>query len=187
MKRVVVLVAAAVLLGGTYAAASVVAVVEKRDAPGIRNFSELNGPPGFAGERAGFGGATQASAMRWLHGEGFTTVVDLRLATEEGVDIEGNQAAAEAAGLRYLHIAFSPKAASHEEVERFLAAVHDPANQPVYIHCNSATRAAALWMVGRVLIDGLDLDTARLEVEAIAENPEDAIAFASTYVASQTK
>ena len=35
--------------------------------------------------------------MPWLRDEGFSTVINLRAATEEGVDLEGCRAAAEAA------------------------------------------------------------------------------------------
>jgi protein tyrosine phosphatase (PTP) superfamily phosphohydrolase (DUF442 family) len=52
-------------------------------------------------------------------------------------------------------------------VENFLAAVSDTANQPVYIHCGSANRVAAVWMIKRVLRDGWSTDRALEEAEAI--------------------
>ena len=60
----------------------------------------------------------------------------------------------------------------------------DQANQPVYIHCGSATRVAALWVIGRVLRDGWDIDATREEAEQIAHKPADAIAFATAYIKS---
>ncbi|MEN8162000.1 MAG: hypothetical protein ABFS41_18165 [Myxococcota bacterium] len=67
----------------------------------------------------------------------------------------------------------------------FLAAVGDEANQPVYVHCGSGTRVAALWMIKRVVADGWEADRAREEAEAIAGKPEKAVAFATEYLASQ--
>lgn len=168
-------------------AASTWAEVEKVDIPGITNFSKIDGMSGFAGPLAGFGGATEPSAMPALKSAGFTTVINLRLADEEGVDLEGSRTAAEAVGLRYTHLPFDAENPAPAVVEEFLAAVGDGANQPVYIHCNSATRAAALWMIGRVLEDGLDIDEASAETKMIAKKPPEAIAFATLYIKQQVK
>lgn len=168
-------------------AASTWAEVEKVDIPGITNFSKIDGMSGFAGPLAGFGGATEPSAMPALKSAGFTTVINLRLADEEGVDLEGSRTAAEAVGLRYTHLPFDAENPAPAVVEEFLAAVGDAANQPVYIHCNSATRAAALWMIGRVLEDGLDIDEASAETKMIAKKPPEAIAFATLYIKQQVK
>lgn len=157
---------------------------KKVDAPDITNFTRADGAPVFAGPLAGLGGATAPSAMGWLRDEGFVTVINLRVATEAGAEIDGSRAAAEAAGLHYLHLPFDPGRPDPDLVNRFLATVGEEANQPVYIHCSSATRAAALWMIGRVAADGLGLDAASKEVEAIAPRPTDAIAVATKYLAS---
>ena len=71
---------------------------------GIKNFSRTDRPSGFAGFPAGFGGATPDSAMDWLKAEGFASVINLRVANEEGVDLEASRAAAAAAGLEYVHL-----------------------------------------------------------------------------------
>ena len=154
--------------------------------PGIVNFSEADGAPGFAGPLVGFGGATQPSAMPSLKSAGFATVINLRLASEEGAEIDASRAAAEAAGLNYIHIPFDPKSPNAGvAVEDFLAAAGDKNNQPIYIHCGSATRVGALWMIGRVLEDGLEADVAAQETRAIAKRPEEAIAFSTAYLASR--
>lgn len=148
----------------------------------IEHFSRFNGSTGFAGAQVGFGGTTPDSAMAWLKSEGFASVINLRLAGEEGVDIECSRDAAEAAGLKYIHLPFSARELDQQLVGDFLAAVGDPANQPVYIHCRSATRVAALWAIGRVLKDGWELDATRGEADAIAHKPADALAFATAYL-----
>ena len=159
--------------------------IEKVDVAGIENFSRLSGSSGFAGALVGFGGATLPSAMAELKSAGFTTVMNLRLASEEGIDIEASLAAAEAAGLQYINLPLDTDEPDLAVVDDFLTAVGNKANQPVYIHCNSATRAAALWMIGRVLKDGWEIEAASKEVEVISPKPSDAIAFAKLYIASK--
>jgi uncharacterized protein (TIGR01244 family) len=157
---------------------------EKTD---IENYSRIDGSSGFAGSTVGFGGSTPASAMSWLRGEGFATVINLRLATEEGVDLAGCRAAAKAVGLNYVHLPFEPEDPASRDtqvINNVLAALGDKANHPVYIHCHSATRVAAIWMIGRVLRDGWKFDAAREEADEIAEKPEAANAFVTQYLAS---
>jgi len=166
---------------------SVSPAIEKLDMPGIVNFSRVRGLTGFAGSPVGFGGATKPVAMPALKSAGFAAVINLRLATEEGTDLDGSRAAAAAAGLNYVHLPFDGKNLDTALVGEFLSAASDTANQPVYIHCHSATRVAALWMIGRVLEDGLDIGAAAQEAEVIAAKPEAAVAVATGYISSRMK
>ena len=152
---------------------------------GIKDFSRTERLSGFAGAPAGFGGATPDSAMDWLKAEGFVSVINLRVATEEGVDLEASRAAADAAGLEYVHLPFDVKNLDPQLYDKFLAAVGDEANRPVYIHCNSATRVGALWMIARVLEDDWSVDRAREEAEAIADKPAEAVAFATHFITAR--
>ena len=160
------------------------AELEKTEVPGIRNFTQLDENSGFGGALVGFGGATQPAAMIFLKNAGFTTVINLRLDSEENVAIDNSRAAAEAAGLQYVHLPFDTDHPDQTIVEDFLLTIGNTTNQPVYVHCNSATRAAALWMIGRILKDGWQLEDASREAEKIALKPPAAIAFASWYVDS---
>ena len=153
--------------------------------PGIENFSRIDGSSGFAGATVGFGGATQPSAMPALKQAGFRSVINLRAASESGAEIEASRAAAETAGLKYIHLPFDPTSPGASVVDDFLQAAGDEGNHPVYIHCGSATRAAALWMIGRVRADGWDLDAAAGEARAIAAKPDDAVAAATRYLDSR--
>ncbi len=168
----------------SYPDVPVVAQVEKIEVSGIDNFSQIEQSSGFAGTRIGFGGATQAEAMPALKKQGFATVINLRLASEESVDLENSIDSARAAGLNYIHLPFDTAAPASEVVEKFLAAVGNEANQPVYVHCGSATRAAALWMISRVLADGWEISAASAEAGQIARKPTVAIGFATTYLES---
>ena len=154
---------------------------------GIRQFSRIEGPGGLAGSMVGFGGATQIDALPRLKKGGFNTIINLRLTTEEDANVEGKRAAAEAVGLNFVHLPMEPKDTDQKYVAEFLATIEDPENQPVYIHCRSATRVAALWMILRVLEDGWDVEAAREEAEQIAAKPEEAIAFASYYIEKHRK
>ena len=175
---------AAITTAGALVCASAAAEIEETDVPGIRQYSQLDGPAGFAGAPVGFGGATQAAAMPWLRREGYAAVINLRLATEKGAEVDASRTAAQASGLKYVHLPFDPKAQDPQIIDKFLAAVGDQQNQPVYIHCNSATRVAALWMIARVLEDGWEVDRARKEARAIAFKPDEAVAFATRYLST---
>ena len=150
---------------------------EKADVPGVRNFTQV-------GPNTGFGGATQPSAMPILKEKGFATVINLRLESESDTGFADSRAAAEAAGLEYVHLPFDTSDMDPQLIPDFLATVDDPARQPVYVHCGSATRVAALWMIKRVQEDGWTIEQASREAEAIAGKPPQAIAFAENYLSS---
>ena len=149
--------------------------VTKSEVAGIVNFSET-------GDGFGFGGATDPASMATLRDMGFTAVVNMRLDSEDGADVEAARAAAEAAGLDYIHLPFDSKNPAPGYFDEFLAAVLDADNQPVYIHCGSATRAAALWMSKRVLADEWSMEAAADEARAIAGKPNAAVDFATGYI-----
>ena len=128
-------------------------------------------------------GATPASAMPALAELGFSSVINFRTAGENGANIEGSRAAAEEAGLSYIHIPF--RTPTDEITETFLAAIADEANQPAYIHCGSANRVGAMWYIKRVVGDGWDTDRAMAEAETIGLRSEALKAFATEYVASR--
>jgi uncharacterized protein (TIGR01244 family) len=159
---------------------TVSAQVTKVAVPGIKNFSRVD-------DTAALGGATQPSVMARLKEDGFASVVNLRLASEPNADVDASRAAARTAGLKYIHLPFDYANPNPQLVDDFLAAVGDQANQPVYVHCGSATRAAALWMIKRVLADGWEIEVAREEAEAIALEPEKAVTFATEYITSHGK
>jgi len=117
-------------------------------------------------------------AMSGLKGDGFATVISLRLSTEEGADIDGSRAAAEAAGLNYIHVPFDPTEVDSSVLEEFMVAVGDQSNHPVFFHCGTGTRAAALWMVMRVSKDDLNIEAASVEARQIAAKPDMAVALA---------
>jgi hypothetical protein len=69
-------------------------------------------------------------------------------------------------------------------VDAFLAAVADRSNQPVYIHCGSASRVGGMWMIKRVLQDKWPLDRALTEAKAIGLSSAALQTFATDYIKS---
>ncbi len=125
---------------------------------GVRNYTRVDATVACAG-------ATPPEAMAVLRERGFNAVINFRTAGENGATVDAGREAAEAAGLKYIHIPF--RQPSPEVVESFLAAVAEPANQPVFIHCGSANRVGAMWLIKRVQQDGYSVDDAVAEAEAI--------------------
>jgi uncharacterized protein (TIGR01244 family) len=141
--------------------------VKKAEVPGITNFSRLDDAT------VGFGGATEPSAMVALKKEGFVSVINLRLGTEKGVDVDAGRAAAQAAGLKYIHLPFDVANPDPQLFYNLRVAFDDKANQPAYILCASANRVGFIWMIKRVIEDGWETDRALEEAEAIGlTNPQ---------------
>lgn len=150
-----------------------VAFQDEEGPDGVRNYTRVDATVACAG-------ATPPEAMAELRNRGFTTVINFRTAGERGATTNAGQEAAEAAGLRYIHLPFREPTA--ELAESFLEAVADPANQPVYIHCGSANRVGAMWLIKRVKQDGYAVDDALAEAEAIGLSSAALREFALDYV-----
>jgi uncharacterized protein (TIGR01244 family) len=151
--------------------------VQKKEIAGIVNYSRVDAS-------VGCGGRVSPEAMQALKGEGYVSVINLRQASEPGADVEAGRAAAQAAGLKYIHLPFNAAAPDVKVVDSFLAAVGDRSNQPVFIHCGSANRVGGLWMIKRVLRDGWPVEKAQAEGEAIGLRDAKLTAFATEYIKS---
>ena len=125
-------------------------------------------------------GATPPSAMAELQAQGFASVINFRMADEPGASVEQGRTAAESVRLKYFHFPF--RRATPEVTETFLDAVVDPANQPVFIHCGSANRVGAMWLIKRVKVDGWSVEDATAEAEAIGLRSVALKAFALKYI-----
>ncbi len=176
MMRIAV--AAALVLLGVASAAS--AQVTKETVPGISNFSRVETTIACAG-------ATTAAAVPELKRRGYRAIINLRMASEQGAETEAEAAAAKASGVNYIWLPFNTAAPDTAMVDRFLAEVTAPANQPVFLHCASANRASAFWMIKRLLVDGWDADRAGTEAAALGLTNPALKAFALDYVAARKK
>jgi uncharacterized protein (TIGR01244 family) len=149
--------------------------VTKETVPGIVNFSRVETTIACAG-------ATTPAAVAEVKKLGFASIINLRQASEAGADVEAEAAAAKTAGITYVHLPFNAAAPDPTLIDRFLKAVTDPANQPAFIHCASANRAAALWLIKRVEVDKWDVDRAATEAAALGLTNASLKTFALDYI-----
>jgi uncharacterized protein (TIGR01244 family) len=133
------------------------------------------------------GGATTPEAFTELKKLGFKSILNLRREQEPGADIPGAKAAASGAGLKYIHIPFDAANPDPKIADTFIVAVTDKANHPVYIHCGSANRVGAMWMIKRVVVDGWEIPRATEEAVAIGLTNEGLKKFALNYLDSRKK
>ena len=170
---------AALLSAGVVATVAMLGAqqVTKEEVPGIRNLSRLETTVACAG-------ATEIEAIPNVKKMGFVSMINLRQATEPGANVPQAEAAAKAAGLKYIHIPMDAAAPDAAVADRFLDAIKQPGNQPAYIHCASANRAAAMWFIKRVQIDRWDNDRAMKEAEALGLSSAPLKQFATNYVTS---
>jgi uncharacterized protein (TIGR01244 family) len=162
------------------AAAAYAQQVTKETVPGITNFSRLQTTIACAG-------AVEVGAVPDIKKLGFNSIINLRQASEQGANIEASVAAAKAAGINYVHVPFNIQAPDPNLVPNFLAAVTAPANQPAFVHCAGAGRAAAMWMIKRMQVDGWDQQTAGEEAAALGLTNELLKQFAIDWVSTHKK
>ena len=154
-KSISVAVASVTLVAGI-----VSAQVTTENVAGVTNFRQVKSTVACAG-------ATTPEAMRGIKDMGFVSIVNLRQASENGADVEAGSAAATTAGLKYIHIPMNGAAPDPKVFEQFIAAAREPANNPMFVHCGSGNRAAAVWFVKRIVVDGWTIERASEEADAL--------------------
>jgi len=177
MKRVFLMVAAAVM-GISVAAGQ--SQVKKSSIEGITNFAQVETTVACAG-------AVSPSAVAGIKKMGFASIINLRLDTEKGADVEAEAAAAKAAGINFVHLPVDGAKPDPAVADRFLKVITEPGNQPAMIHCASGNRAAAMWMIKRVLIDKWDNDRALEEAGQLGSMSPVMKTFALDYIESHKK
>ena len=118
---------AATALSGLVSAPVGAQQVNKEQLAGIRNLSRIESTVACAG-------AITPAAVAAIKEMGYGAIINLRLATEQGADIEGHTAAAQAADIRYIHIPFSGTNPDPAAVDAFLKAITSPGVEPAFIH-----------------------------------------------------
>ena len=112
---------------GNLAAIAAAAQVVRQEVPDVRNFAKIESTVACAG-------AIRPGAIAEIKRMGYASIINLRLATEQGADIEANVAAAKAADMPYYHIPFSTAAPDAAAVDTFLKTITAPGVQPAFIH-----------------------------------------------------
>jgi uncharacterized protein (TIGR01244 family) len=134
--------------------------VTKESREGIKNLARVETTVACAG-------AITADAMPEIKKMGFVSVINLREAHEAGADIEKQEAAAKAAGLRYYHVPFNGAKPDPKAADLFVKVISSKEAAPAFIHCASANRASAMWLIKRLAVDRWDVDRAVAEAEAL--------------------
>jgi len=172
------LIFAVVTIGASLAAGQ--SQVKKSTIEGITNFAQVETTVACAG-------AVTPAAVAGIKKMGFASIINLRLDNEKGADIDAEAAAAKAAGINFVHLPLNGNAPDPAVADRFLKIIAEPANQPAFIHCASGNRAAALWLIKRVLIDGWDNDRALEEAGQLGAISPVMKTFALDYIRAHKK
>jgi uncharacterized protein (TIGR01244 family) len=172
MKRVL-LSLAVVTIGISVVAAQ--AQVKKSTVEGITNFAQVETTVACAG-------AVKPGSVAGIRKMGFASIINLRLASEQGADIDAEAAAARAAGINFVHLPFNGAMPDPAVADQFLKIITEPGNQPAFIHCASGNRAAAMWLIKRVLIDKWDNDRALEEATQLGLTSSALKTFALDYI-----
>ena len=128
------------------------------------------------------GGQPTPAQVVALAQAGFHAIINLR--EEPEFDGQPEAAAAKDAGLRYVALPVSPTSPTDEQVMEFLRVTGDADIYPVFIHCATANRAAALWMIRRVLREGRSVEEAEREAAQNGLTSESLRKFAREYIQS---
>jgi uncharacterized protein (TIGR01244 family) len=164
------------IAGSVAAIAAAQAQVSKRDVPGVKNFAALETTIACAG-------AVTPEGVAEVRKLGYASIINLRRASEDGANVEAEEAAARQAGIRYVHVPFDGATPDPAVADQFLAVIKDPANQPALVHCATGNRAAALWMIKRLVVDGWSPERATAEAKQLGLTSEKLEAFALDYAA----
>ena len=153
--------------------------VSKEPVAGIRNLARLETTVACAG-------ATTADAVPEIKKMGFVSIVNLRVATEPGAEVEKEEAAAKSAGLKYFHVPFDGRP-DPVAAEAFLKAITMPGAEPAFIHCACGNRAATMWLIKRLAVDRWDVDRAIAEAAALGQTSLALRKFAIEFVESRAR
>jgi uncharacterized protein (TIGR01244 family) len=154
--------------------------VTKMAVPGITNFAKVE-------TTIACGGATTPEAVPEIKKLGYVAIVNMRLSSEAGANVEGEAAAAKAADIAFFHIPFNGSSPDPAVADQFLATISVPANNPAYIHCASGNRVSAMWMIKRMVIDHWDADRAYTEASALGLTSPALKQFAIDYAQSHKR
>ena len=154
--------------------------ISKPTVPGAANFARLE-------TTVACGGATTPEAVPEIKKMGFASIINLRLPTEAGANVDGEAAAAKTAGIKFYSIPFSGQSPDPAVADKFLATITAPGNEPAYIHCAAGNRAGAMWMIKRLAVDHWDTERAYTEAAALGLTSPALKQFAIVYAQSHKR
>jgi len=130
--------------------------VTKDTMPGVTNLARIE-------TTVACSGAIKPEAVPEIKKMGFASIINLRLASEPGANVEAEAAAAKDAGIRYYYIPFDGAAPDPAVADKFLEAITAKGTEPAFIHCSGGNRAATMWLIKRLVVDHWDVDRATKE------------------------
>jgi uncharacterized protein (TIGR01244 family) len=154
--------------------------VTKPTVAGASNFAKLE-------TTVACGGATTPEAVPEIKKMGYKSIINLRLPSEPGANVEGEAAAAKTAGINFYSIPFSGQSPDPKVADTFLDTITAPGNEPAYIHCAAGNRAGAMWMIKRLAVDHWDTDRAFAEATALGLTSPALKQFAIDYAQSHKR
>jgi uncharacterized protein (TIGR01244 family) len=171
-----ILIAAAVILQTVVTVAAQQGMPQQH--PSIQNFLRID-------EQICTGGQPSAEDLAKLKAEGVKAIINLRQPSE--YNFEEEAARTRELGLRYFHIPVNAAEPKDEQVDEFLKVTANPQNRPAFIHCRTANRVGAFWMIRRVLVDGWKIEDAEAEGKKIGLHSPNLIEFARGYLERHAK
>src|ERR1700737_1934396 len=139
--------------------------VTKETVEGITNFNRIE-------TTVACSGAIKATAVPEIKKFGFASIINLRQASEDGANLEAEEAAAKAADIRYYSIPFNSSSPDPAAADRFLNAITAKGSDPAFIHCAGGGRAATMWFIKRLVVDHWDVDRAAKEATELGMTSE---------------
>jgi hypothetical protein len=112
---------------GSLVATPAGAQVIKETVPGITNYARVESTVACAG-------AITAEVVPEIKRMGYKSIINLRLASEPGANIDVEAAAAKAAGITFVHIPFNAAAPDPAVADTFLKTITTPGIEPAFIH-----------------------------------------------------
>jgi uncharacterized protein (TIGR01244 family) len=150
-----------------------VAAQQLSEYPSIQNFLRIN-------RQICTGGQPSPDDLAKLKSEGIKAIINLRQPSEYNAEEES--AKAKELGLRYFSIPVNAADPKDEQADEFLKVTADAQNRPAFVHCRSANRVGAFWMIRRVLADGWNIEDSEAEARKIGLHRPNLIEFAHGYI-----
>ena len=148
--------------------------VTQENVDGIVNFHRVETTVACAG-------AIKPEVIPQIKKMGFVSIINLRQASEAGADLEGEAAAAKAAGIRYYSIPLDAANPDPAAADKFVEAITTSGSEPAFIHCAGGGRAATMWFIKRMVVDHWDVDRAAKEATALGMRSPTLKQFAIDY------
>ena len=116
-----------------------------------------------------------------LKRKGVRSVLNLRT-TAEDPGVAKEEAAVRALGLKYFHLPVDSSLLTPKLGDEFLRIVSDESNRPLFIHCASANRVGAFWILHRVVHQNWSLAEAEEEARKIGLRSRYLLEFSRKYL-----